>query len=157
MLNQTTLREGHHDDFKEIRHLFIETVSGINSADYDNQQIAVWISSIKNEAQWNEKMKKQFILVAQYENKLVGFISLEIGNHIDLLYVHKDFQRQGIAKSLYTEIEKNAKAKGQKSLTSEVSITAKPFFEQVGFKVMKKQIVTRERVELVNFKMIKEL
>lgn len=96
-------------------------------------------------------------MVAERENKIVGFATIENGNYIDLFYVHKDFQRQGIAQKLYEEIEAEAKRQWQTKLTSEVSKTAKAFFKHVGFEEIKRQKIIRKDVELINFKMIKEL
>ena len=99
----------------------------------------------------------QNILVAQMDEIMVGFCSLENGNCIDLLYVHKNFQRRGVARSLYIEIEKLAFTYGSKILTSDVSITAKPFFEKCGCIEKARQYILIKYVEMVNFKMEKVL
>ena len=56
--------------------------------------------------------------------------------YFDFLYVHKDYQRQGIADNLYTEIQAKAIKQGTTLLTADVSITARPFFEKKGFKII---------------------
>ena len=99
----------------------------------------------------------QFVLVIQLERKILGFGALDNGKYINFLYVHRDYQRQGFAYQLYTNIEKEAIRQGQTELTSDVSKTARPFFEKVGFKVIKEQSVVRKNVELTNYKMKKEL
>ena len=99
----------------------------------------------------------QFVLVIQLERKILGFGALDNGKYINFLYVHRDYQRQGFAYQLYTNIEKEAIRQGQTELTSDVSKTARPFFEKVGFKVIKEQSVVRKNVELTNCKMKKEL
>lgn len=50
-------------------------------------------------------------------------------------------------------------ARGNKisKIFAEVSITARPFFEKHGFTVIEKQKVSIRGIELVNFKMEKEL
>jgi len=40
---------------------------------------------------------------------------------------------------------------------SEASITAKPFFEKHGFRVMTEQTIVRKGVELTNFKMERKI
>ena len=102
-------------------------------------------------------MINQLVLVAQIKNKIIGFTSLGNGNYIDLLYVHNDYQGQGVAHKLYTSIENVAMQQGQSELKSDVSKTAKSFFEKVGFEVINEQIVIRKGVELTNFKMTKTL
>ena len=85
------------------------------------------------------------------------FCSLDKGNYLDFLYIHKDFQQQGIAKNLYIEIEKEAKRQEQNTLTSDVSKTPRPFFEKVGFGIIAEQTVEVEGIKLTNFKMAKRI
>lgn len=151
------IRKGQLEDLAELQFLFVETIKSVCKTDYNSEQIEVWTYSIKNKERWSEIMINQLVLVAQIENKIVGFTSLAYENYIDLLYVHKDYQRQGIAHKLYTNIEDIAKRQGQTTLKSDISKTAKPFFERVGFEVINEQIIVRQEVELTNFKMTKTL
>ncbi|WP_084085316.1 GNAT family N-acetyltransferase [Chryseobacterium sp. YR221] len=77
--------------------------------------------------------------------------------NIDLLFVHKDYQHQGIAKALYTQIEQEALQQEASILNADVSKTAKPFFEKMGFKVNAEQTVHLKGVDLINYKMSKNL
>ena len=151
------IRKGQIEDMSEMQLMFVDTITSVCSADYDIQQIKVWTSSIENVQRWNDILTEQFVLIAQEEGRIVGFATLRDGNYLDLLYVHKDYQRQGIAHKLYYEIENEAMSSGQTELTSDVSITAKPFFEKAGFQVINQQTVIRQGVEFTNFKMMKEL
>ena len=151
------IRKGHHEDLAKLKQLFVETVSNVCTSDYDNNQIEVWKSSIENSQRWEDLIENQFILVAVKNGEITGFCTLDNGNCIDMLYVHKDYQRQGIARKLYAEIEKEAKQQGQKVLFSDVSKTARPFFESVGFKVIKEQTVKIKGVDLTNYRMIKKM
>jgi len=101
--------------------------------------------------------KSQSILIAKINNSPVGFITLKSGYYIDLLFVHKKHQRKGIAQKLYSEIESMAKKEKQNKLKADVSITAKPFFKNVGFKVIRKQKLKRQGIELINYQMEKTL
>lgn len=157
MVGQILIRKGLPGDLAELQQLFVDTVSSICKADYNIQQVRAWTSGIENKARWSEIISNQYLLVAQLENKIVGFASLENGNYLDFLYIHKDFQRQGLAYKLYTKIEEEALLQHQTELTSDVSKTARPFFERIGFEVLKEQTVVRQNVELTNFKMRKKL
>jgi putative acetyltransferase len=152
-----TIRRGQLNDLPAIQNLFVETIKSVCIADYNEEQIKVWVSSVHNKPRWDDIMSNQVILIAQIDNKIVGFSSLKNGNYIDLLYVHKDYQGQGIAFKLYIVIEKQAIQFNQKDLISDVSKTAKPFFEKIGFVVVKEQNVLRQNIELTNFKMAKQL
>ncbi len=156
-MKSITTRKGQIDDLSELQQLFAETVSNICKSDYNNKQIEAWISSIENKQRWHDILTKQFVLVALDKDKITGFCTLDDGNYIDLLYVHKDYQRQGVARKLYDNIEKEAKKQNQTKLTADASITAKSFFEGLGFKMLKEQTVKIKDVELTNFKMIKDI
>ena len=160
MIDNLTYRIAQLDDLKEIQKLFLDTINEICKADYNNDQIEAWTLETKNnlnQKRWQDAITKQFVIVAQKEGEIVGFITLDSGNYIDFLYVHKDYQRQGIANKLYKEIENEAKRLLQTFLTSDVSKTARPFFKKVGFEVLKEQTVMRQGVELTNYKMKKKL
>ncbi len=74
-----------------------------------------------------------------------------------MFFIDKDFQRQGIARQIYIRLENEAKRLGTNEITSNVSKTARMFFEKMGFKVLKEQTVTLEGIDLNNYKMTKKL
>lgn len=73
------------------------------------------------------------------------------------MFVHKDFQGKGIATILLNEIERYATATGIIRITSEVSLTARPFFEQRGYIVTEEQKRRANQLSLTNFWMTKNL
>lgn len=144
-------------DLKEMQELFVATIKSVCQKEYNEQQIAVWTSGVNNTERWIEVIEKQFVLLALIENKIVGYGTLKDANYIDFFYIHKDFQRQGIADKLLTLLELEAKKRSSKTITSDISITAKPFFEKKGFVVKAKQKNIKSGVELINYKMEKNL
>lgn len=151
------IRIGHHKDLTELQKLFHETIYSICSKDYDDQQIKTWAAGADDKVRWNKMIKNQQLFVAMNGSKITGFCSLDQGNHIDLLFVHKDYQRKNIASQLYTHAEESALLRNQKSITADVSITAKPFFEKMGFTLIKEQKIMVKNVDFINFKMKKNL
>ncbi|WP_194774828.1 GNAT family N-acetyltransferase [Pararhodonellum marinum] len=151
------LRKGSLEDLPEMQKLYVDSIRKSCKAEYNKQQIEAWSSGIENTSRWQDILKHQFVLVAQNEIGIIGFCTLDKGNHIDFLYVHRERQRHGIANQLYTEIEKEAKRQGQTQLTAEVSKTAKTFFEKVGFTVVEEQHVNLKGVDLTNYKMTKTI
>ena len=152
---EITFRNAILSDLNEIQELFVQTIESVCKNDYNSDQINVWISGVSNIERWHEVIDTQFVLLAIIENKISGFGTLKNGNYIDLFYIHKDFQRKGIAQRILSELE--AKKQHSKSITSEVSITAKPFFEKKGFVVKAEQKNILLGVEIINYKMEKEL
>lgn len=134
------------DRAKAITDLFSSTIKAVNSADYNPHQIMIW-SSGNDISVWRKKISEQYFITAEHEGKLVGFASLAIDGLVDMFFVHKDFQRKGIGSQLLKEIEKNAIRLNIKRLYAEVSITAKPFFESQGFKLIKVFIKTFKETE----------
>lgn len=157
MKNHIIVRKGQIDDLSELQNLFVDTIRAICVFNYNKQQIDAWVSSIENQQRWMDIITKQFVLVAQDQDKIVGFATLENGNYVDLMYVHKDHQRQGIAQQLLDGIEAEARDLNQNVLTSDVSKTALPFFYNNGFTVLEEQKNKRKEVEIINYKMIKQL
>ena len=75
--------------------------------------------------------------------------------HLHSLFVHKDWQRKGVGALLLSETERMATAYGAEKITSEVSVTARPFFEKHGYKVVKEQKAKANRLYLTNYLMEK--
>ncbi|UHO39116.1 GNAT family N-acetyltransferase [Chryseobacterium capnotolerans] len=151
------IRKGDPSDLPEMLQLFQDTIITICQEDYNIDQLNAWRSGTENQERWNNVIKQQFILIAEIKNKTVGFCTLDKGNYIDLLFVHKDYQHLGIATQLYKLIEKEALHQNQKFLTADVSKTAKPFFERMNFKLIQEQTVNVKGVDLINYKMEKAL
>ncbi len=152
-----TIRKGIPDDLPEMKQVFTETITTVCCADYTPAQIAVWVAGAEDSDRWQEIMAHQVVRVLDDGGKMAGFATLAHGSYIDLFYIHKDYQRQGLARRLFAEIEQTAISMGQLRLTSHVSITARPFFERMGFVVVKEQKVMRQGVELTNFRMEKTM
>ncbi|WP_427872092.1 GNAT family N-acetyltransferase [Flavobacterium sp. MMS24-S5] len=152
-----TFRNAAISDLNEMQQLYIETIQSVCKNDYNPEQIKAWTYGINNKERWLEVIEKQYVLLAVIENKIAGFATLKNGNYIDFFYIHKDFQRQGIADKLLAELELEAQKQHSKMITSDISITAKPFFEKKGFVAKAEQKNIRLNVELINYKMEKQL
>ena len=140
----------------EMMQLFYDTVHTVNALDYRKDQLNGWAPLNNEKKFWEQRLKKNICKVAFYKNKIVGFTEL-LDEHVDTLYVHKDFQRKKIAANLIDELLQIAEEKDYKVLTTESSITAKPFFEAFGFRVtqVKKKLFNGK--DFTNFKMTKDL
>jgi len=154
---EISIRLSKPGDLWEIQRMLVETISTICKNDYSPEQIEVWTSSVKNTQRWTGKLTSQYFLVAELDNKIVGVASLENNSYLDFLYVHKDYQRQGIADRLYFEIEREAIKRKATSIRSDVSKTARPFFEKKGFITTETQTIKILEVEIVNYKMTKTI
>lgn len=150
-------RTATNSDLPEMQKLYVETIQNVCKNDYNKEQIQVWSSGVENTERWLEVIHSQFVLLAIIDNKIAGFGTLKDGNYIDLFYVHKDFQRQGIADKILNELEIEAAKYHSQVITADISITAKPFFEKKGFVIKAEQRNIRLNIELINYKMEKRL
>ena len=150
-----SIRNANPGDLTEMQELFVNTISTICKNDYSVDQINAWTSSIENIPRWNNRIASQYFLVADLDNKIVGYASLKNNDYLDLLYVHKDYQKRGIASKLYSEIEKQAIRNNSATLHADVSKTAKPFFLNIGFEIIQMQVKKIKGIEIINYKMIK--
>lgn len=154
---QISIRHAQLSDLREMQEMFVDTIRAICREDYSPEQINAWTSAVGNTKRWNDKLTLQYFLIAEQGNKIVGYASLENNDYLDFMYVHKDYQRQGIANILYAEIEREAIKRKATALRSDVSITAKPFFEKKGFITLEPQTNIIAGVEILNYKMLKLL
>ncbi len=154
------IRKFQASDISQIVQLFYGTVHSVNKKDYTQEQLDAWAAKEDEElrlASWRVSMSNNITFVALIEGIIVGFSDMTRKGHLDRLYVHKDFQGQGIASALVNTLESEASRLGLTELDTDASITAKPFFEHRGYQVVKSQCVERKGIQLVNFKMIKPL
>jgi len=152
-----TIEDAVLEDIKEIQQLFFDTIKSVCKNDYTNEQINAWSTAKNDDQKWKDKILNQYFLIAREGSKIIGFGSLENNEYLDLLYVHKDYQKKGVAKKLLSYLEKKAEINRTEKLTSDVSTTAKSFFEKNGYKVIKEQKNEINNVVLANFKMIKKV
>lgn len=144
-------------DVGQIIRLFFDTIHQINSRDYTPEQIAAWAPTVPDETQWAERYHTRIVFVAEADSVIVGFAELEPTGHIDCFYCHHAYQGRGVGKRLVQRLEQEARSLGLKRLFAEVSITARPFFEHMGFQVLHENSVVRNKVVLTNFSMEKWL
>ena len=144
-------------DISEIVELFYNTVHTVNLRNYSLSEVDAWAPKYIDKEAWNHRLSENFTIVAERDEIIIGFASLTYNGYYDLLYIHKDYQGQGVAVALTDIIEKEAVLCGISELTADVSITAKPFFEKKGYEVVGKQTVERRGQLLTNYKMKKNL
>lgn len=126
---------------------------GINAKDYTKEQLNVWAAGEVNLEKWNQSLMNNYCVVATQNEIIVGFGDIDKTSYLDRLYVHKDYQGQGIATAICDKLEQIGNGK----ITTHASISARSFFERRGYKIISENEVERENVVLVNFIMEKEL
>lgn len=150
------LREYTPEDLPEIAELFYETVHAVNIRDYTKKQIEVWAGKEGRLKERGAFFETLYTIVAVHEDgRVIGYGNIDKTGYLDHLFVHKDFQRRGIATAICGQLEAHAKAGDIRTITVHASITAKKFFEHRGYRVYKEQCVKIEKESLTNFVMKK--
>lgn len=147
------LRKYQLSDYAQLAELFYQTVHSVNAQDYTREQLDAWATGEVDSQAWDKSFRAHRTIVATESGKIVGFGDMDESGYLDRLYVHKDYQGQGIASAICDELERFATGK---TFTTHASITAKLFFQHRGYHVVRKQEVIRHGVALTNFVMEKQ-
>ena len=158
MKTDFTIREAQQTDTIALKELFQNTVLAVNSKDYSQAEVEDWASCGDDLSNIEEMIKTHYFIVAvNQQSQIVGFSSITSQGYLHSMFVHKDFQGKGIATMLLEEIERYAITAGIMRITSEVSLTARPFFEKKGYVVEEEQKRKANQLSLTNFWMAREM
>lgn len=146
------IRKYESSDCKEMAELFFNTVHSVNVKDYTKEQLDAWAPGQVDLEKWDQSFQEHFSIVAVENDIIVGFGDIDKTGYLDRLYVHKNYQGKGIATAICDQLESKVK----ENIITHASITAKPFFEKRGYKVVKEQQVERNGIFLKNYIMEKE-
>ena len=140
-------------DCQRTAALFYDTVHAVACRDYSQEQLDAWAPPEGVDlAAWNESFSAHVTLVAVEGETLLGFGDITPTGYLDRLYVHQDHLRQGIATALCERLEGLV----QGPIITHASYTARPFFAQRGYRLVRAQAVERQGVQLTNFVMRKD-
>lgn len=143
------IREYVSGDLEKIIKIFHDTVHKVNINDYTREQVEVWAPDIIDVEMWDKTLSGHHTFVAVRDSVVIGFGDIDVSGYLDRLYVHHDYQRQGVATLICDRLE--SMIDSDMTIITHASITAKPFFENRGYKVVKEQTVERSGIFLKNY------
>ncbi|HIZ80130.1 MAG TPA: GNAT family N-acetyltransferase [Candidatus Lachnoclostridium stercorigallinarum] len=143
------IRKYQQSDCRTLAELFYHTVHTVNTKDYTEEQVNAWATGHVDLKQWDRSFQENYTLIAVENGIIAGFGDIDKTGYLDHLFVHADYQGKGIATAICDQLEQAVMG----NITTHASITAKPFFEKRGYKVVKEQQVERQGVLLTNFVM----
>lgn len=145
-------------DIPELKEMYKNTLRTINQADYTHEEIEDWASCGDDTQHLTDLISNLYFIVAlNGASQIIGFTSIRDDGYLHSLFVHKDYQRKGVASFLLSIAEEYAIKHQIPTITSEVCITAKPFFERKGYSVVNEQKRKANKLCLTNYWMKKEL
>ena len=148
------LRPYESGDCPAMERLFYDTVHAVCRRDYAPEQLDAWAPGTVDREAWDRSFLAHHTLVAVENGEIVGFGDMDETGYLDRLYVHRAYQRRGVATALCDALEPLAAGR---TVTTHASLTARPFFLQRGYRVLRAQQVERGGVLLTNFVMEKPL
>ena len=149
------IREYEKSDARSLWVIFYNTIHNVNIHDYSQEQVDAWAADDFPPEIWQQKMDSIRPFIAEINGEIVGYADLQASGLIDHFFCHHEYQGKGVGRFLMEHAFKLSKSQGISKLHSEVSITARPFYEKFGFKVIKEQIVEVRGQKLRNYVMEK--
>ena len=144
------IRDYKQTDLRALLRIFHEAVHVSCAKDYSPEQRAAWAPETLNEAAWAKRFAESQTRVAvNAQDEVLGFANLEGSHYLDCLYVSPKAQGQGVGSALCAAME--ALAVGD--IEIRVSLTARPFFERRGYRVLREVHPIRAGIALPAFEM----
>jgi len=152
--NEITIRSYQQGDEQEIAYIYYNTIHKVNIQDYTQEQVNAWapLTSLETN-RWLKKFEAINPLVAVIDGQIVGFAEFEANGHIGCFFCHHEWIGKGVGSALMRAINTQATQKKIHRIFTEVSITARPFFEKQGFFIICEHVDIKRGVELMCYKM----
>ena len=149
------IRSYQEADASILWNICYHTIRTVNIHDYSQAQVEAWAPDKIDKLKWLHSMNEINPFIAVKDNVIVGFTDLQSCGLIKYFFCHADHQRSGVGKALMDHVFIIGKHRNVKRYYSEVSITARPFYEYFGFNVVSTQEVVVKNQKLQNFLMEK--
>jgi len=136
--------------------IFLRAIREVASNDYTPDQVNAW-AQVEDHEGWARRRASRPTWIATVDGSPAGFSDLEASGHLDMMFVHPQYQGLGVASLLLKAVEAAGHGQSLTLITTEASLTARPFFERRGFNVVAAQEVQKRGQTLRNFRMEKRL
>lgn len=154
-ISMIEIRKYQESDALDLWAIFYHTVRNVNLRDYSQAQVEAWAPDAFSSEIWKRKMNLLSPFVAEIDGKIVGYSDLQENGLIVHFFCHHEHQGQGVGRQLMEHVLRMGELQGITRFYSEVSITARPFYERFGFNVIQEQTIEVRGQKLCNFVMEK--
>ena len=151
------LRDFQSGDEPALRAVFESAIHGVAIRNYTPRQVDAWAPREHDPEDWADHMQDLAPFVAERDGEIVGYADLQANGYIDHLFVSAAAGGQGVGGVLMRRLLARADELGLAEMTSNVSLTAQPFFAHFGFEVVEHRVVDMRGVALHNAAMRKRL
>ncbi|WP_106793092.1 GNAT family N-acetyltransferase [Aquimarina sp. Aq78] len=144
-------------DLPLMQHLFYQTVITYGSMVFTKSEIKIYSRLAINKVYWQKKFNKDFIYNAKLNGEIVGSFSMDSKGNIEYIFVHMNYHGRGIASELYRTIEEIAQKTNIKTLTTQVNMLTRSFFQKNGFEIIKNASKVVGGEEIISYSGVKHL
>jgi putative acetyltransferase len=156
-MERLSIRDFRVGDEAALQAVFHSAVHMTAAKSYTPMQIDAWAPREIDMGAWSRRMRELRPFVAEAGGCVVGYADVQADGYIDHFFVAGTSARQGVGTLLMNHILAAARAKDIKSLTSDVSRNAQPFFQKFGFVVVEQKSPLVRGVVVPNARMQKTL
>ncbi|MEL7109537.1 MAG: GNAT family N-acetyltransferase [Pseudomonadota bacterium] len=150
------IRIGTSIDYPELGELMFDAIHN-GPTKYTPEQSRAWAAEPLKGDGWNARLSAKHVIVAEEENTLLGFMTIEPGGYIDFAYIRPNAQGTGLFRQLFEHAVSWAMARGETELSTHASLMAQPAFAAMGFAVDYHETVEKDGQRLARARMIKQL
>jgi putative acetyltransferase len=151
------IREFRLGDAPALHDVFLSAVREVAARDYSPEQIDAWAPKSVDAALWADRMRAISPFIAELDGIPIAYADVQPNGYIDHFFVSGRYARLGVGSKLMRRILDTAALQGIKELTSNVSLTAQPFFKRFGFRVIEERQPVVRGIAMRNAFMRKEL
>jgi len=151
------IRKYEKGDAAALWQIYFGAIRYVCCRDYTEVQVKAWAPDDFSQQKWITCLEDINPNVALVDDEIAGYADLQEDGLIDHFFVGHRFQRQGVGNALMNTILSDARSRQLPKLHSYVSETAKDFYCNYGFSVVKPNIQTIRGVELGNYLMEQRL
>lgn len=136
---EISVRRAQPEDAFQMHHVHITSVRTLCANDYTSEQIEAWVGKLEPQKRRDYMAQadhNEILFVAEDKlGTIVGFSSLE-NDEVHAVYVHPSYTRMGVGTLLLNAVETEAVAQNLKKLKLSASLTAVPFYQARGYRVI---------------------
>jgi putative acetyltransferase len=151
------IRQPLTSEFDLLGQIFHEAVHQVAKQDYAPEQLRAWAPAMLGAEHWRRRTTGLEVRVGVMGGEVAGFIGFSPSGYVDLLFTRPAYLRRGVARGLLLDAERFLLRAGVRTATTQASLTARPFFEALGYTWSRDQTATCRGVGLRNFCMEKFL
>ncbi|HVY39963.1 MAG TPA: GNAT family acetyltransferase [Polyangia bacterium] len=156
-LTNATVREFRDGDEPALYAVFHASIHGLAARHYTPEQLAAWAPEQPESERWTEKMRARRPFVVEEGGRILGYADVQSSGLIDHFFVSAADARRGVGRLLMERIHARATELQVDRLYADVSLTAEPFFQRFGFRVVERKLAEVRGARLPNARMVKDL